>query len=161
MKNLRDLLEHMVKDLYSAEDQMLEAYQKMSEKADNKELKKHFEEHIEETKKHKKILDEICDEMGIKPSGEKCKGMEGLVKEALGFIKEDDLDKDVRDAGMIAQAQRLEHYEITGYGTARRYAEELKLDKVEKKLKSILDEEYSQDDVLTKLAESRLNREAK
>lgn len=161
MKDLKDLLEHMLKDLYSAEDQMLEAYQKMAEKADNKELKKHFEDHIEETKKHKKILDEVCEEMGIKPSGEKCKGMEGLVKEALGFIKEDGLDKDVRDAGMIAQAQRLEHYEITGYGTARRYAEELKLDSVEKKLKSILDEEYSQDDVLTKLAESRLNREAK
>ncbi|MGB3589624.1 MAG: DUF892 family protein [Tunicatimonas sp.] len=161
MKDLKDLLQHMLKDLWSAEDQMLEAYDKMAQQADSSKLKQYFQDHIEETKKHKAIVEGICDEMGIKHSGEKCKAMAGLVEEALGFLKEEDMDKDVLDAGMIAQAQRIEHYEITGYGTARRFAEELKLDSVEKKLKGILDAEHNQDDVLTKLAESRLNKQAK
>jgi len=161
MKDLKDLLQHMLKDLWSAEDQMLEAYEKMAQRADSNKLKQYFEDHIEETKKHKETVENICDEMGIKHTGEKCHGMAGLVEEALGFLKEDNMDKDVLDAGMIAQAQRLEHYEITGYGTARRFAEELKLTSVEEKLKGILDAEHNQDDVLTELAESRLNQQAK
>lgn len=161
MKDLKDLLQHMLKDLWSAEDQMLEAYEKMAQRADNSKLKQHFQDHIEETKKHKATVESICNEMGIKPTGEKCQGMAGLVEEALGFLKEDNMDKDVLDAGMIAQAQRLEHYEITGYGTVRRFAKELQLDSVEEKLKGILDAEYNQDDVLTELAESRLNKQAK
>lgn len=161
MKDLKDLLEHMLKDLYSAEDQMLDAYEKMSKKADSSKLKSYFEEHIEATKKHKQIVADCCDEMGIKPTGTKCKAMAGLVEEALSFVEDHKLDPDVRDAGMIAQAQRIEHYEITGYGTARRFAQELGMDKLHDKLSEILDSEYAQDDRLTDLAEDRLNRQAK
>ena len=161
MKNLQDLFEHMIKDLYSAEDQMLEAYKEMAAQADDQKLKEYFEDHYKKTEEHKEKLQEIADKMNIKPTGEKCNGMEGLVKEALGFLKEHELQKDVRDAGMIAQAQRIEHYEITGYGTIRRFAQELGHTEVEKIFQSILDDEYSQDDQLTELAEKRLNKEAK
>ena len=160
MKNLKDLFEHQLKDLYSAESQLIEALPKMVKNATNDKLKKAFETHLEETKGHKKRLEEICDTLGIKPTGEKCKAMEGLVKEAESFLKED-TEKDVRDAGLIAEAQRVEHYEISGYGTAARYAKELGHNDIASKLKKTLDEEYKTDDLLTKMAESRVNKEAK
>ena len=160
MKNLKDLFEHQLKDLYSAESQLIEALPKMAKNASNDKLKKAFETHLEETKGHKKRLEEICDTLGIKPTGEKCKAMEGLVKEAESFLKED-TEKDVRDAGLIAEAQRVEHYEISGYGTAARYAKELGHNDIASKLKKTLDEEYKTDDLLTEMAESRVNREAK
>ncbi|MDT0676661.1 ferritin-like domain-containing protein [Autumnicola musiva] len=160
MKNLKDLFEHQLKDLYSAESQLLEALPKMAKNASDSELKKAFESHLEETKKQKKRLEEVCDELGIKPTGEKCKAMEGLIKEAESFLKEDAED-DVRDAGLIADAQRVEHYEISGYGTVIRYAKELGHDGLAKKLHETLEEEYGADEKLNKLAESRLNREAK
>ena len=160
MKNLKDLFEHQLKDLYSAEDQLIEALPKMAKNASNDKLKKAFETHLEETKGHKKRIEEICDQLGIKPTGEKCKAMAGLVAEAESFLKED-AEKDVRDAGLIAEAQRVEHYEISGYGTAARYAKELGHDDIATKLKKTLDEEYKTDDLLTKMAESRVNKEAK
>ncbi|MEH6405990.1 MAG: DUF892 family protein, partial [Leeuwenhoekiella sp.] len=111
------------------------------------------------TKTHKKRLEEVCDEIGIKPTGEECKAMKGLIKEAEEFIKED-ADDDVKDAGLIAEAQRVEHYEISGYGTVIRYAKELGHDKVVKILVKTLDEEYKADEDLNKMAENRLNEEA-
>jgi len=159
MKTLQDLFEHQLKDLYSAETQLIKALPKMAKTAKDKKLKKAFEDHLEETKTHKKRLEEVCDEIGIKPTGEECKAMKGLIKEAEDFIKED-ADDDVKDAGLIAEAQRVEHYEISGYGTVIRYAKELGHDKVVKTLVKTLDEEYKADEDLNEMAENRLNEEA-
>ncbi len=115
---------------------------------------------MEETKEHKARLEEICDELDIDPKGETCKAMKGLIKEAEDFLDEVK-DPEVKDAGMIAEAQRVEHYEISGYGTAVRYAKELGHDSIAKKLQKTLDEEYQADETLNDLAEDRLNRKAK
>lgn len=160
MKTLEDLFEHQLKDLYSAETQLIDALPKMAKNASDSKLKKAFEDHLEETKKQKERLEKVCDELGIKPGGETCKAMQGLIKEAESFLKED-ADKAVRDAGLIAEAQRVEHYEISGYGTAVRYAKELGHDKIVTLLQSTLDEEYAADDKLNDMAEDRLNRKAK
>ncbi|WP_026449481.1 ferritin-like domain-containing protein [Aequorivita capsosiphonis] len=160
MKNLEELFEHQLKDLYSAEDQLTKALPKMVENATDAKLKKAFEDHLKETKNHKTRLEEICKELDINPKGETCKAMKGLIKEAESFMEEVK-DKEVLDAGMIAEAQRVEHYEISGYGTAVRYAKELGHDDIAKKLKKTLDEEYGADDKLNDIAEKRLNRKAK
>lgn len=160
MRNLKDLFEHQLKDLYSAENQLVEALPKMQKNATDEKLKNAFEKHRKETEGHIKRLEEVCEKLGIDPKGEKCKAMEGLVKEAESFLKED-TEKDVRDAGLIAEAQRVEHYEISGYGTAVRYAKELGHDDIASKLHKTLEEEYRTDDLLTDMAEDRLNRKAK
>lgn len=160
MKNLKDLFEHQLKDLYSAETQLIEALPKMAENAHHEKLKKAFEDHLVETKNHQKRIKEVCDDLGIDPTGEECKAMKGLVKEAEEFLKED-AEPDVRDAGIIADAQRVEHYEISGYGTVIRYAKELGHKNIAEKLKKTLDEEYNADKGLNELAESRVNQEAK
>lgn len=160
MKNLKELFEHQLQDLYSAEDQLTKALPKMVKNAADEKLKKAFEDHLEETKEHKKRLQEICKELDIDPDKETCKAMEGLIKEAEGFIKEVK-DDDVKNAGMIAEAQRVEHYEISGYGTAVRYAKELGHKEIAKKLQKTLDEEYNADKLLNDLAEKRLNDKAK
>jgi len=160
MKNLKDLFEHQLKDLYSAETQLLKALPKMAENATDAKLKKAFEAHLEETKEHQQRLEEVCKELEIKPTGENCKAMKGLIAEAEAFLKED-AEKEVRDAGLIADAQRVEHYEISGYGTVVRYAKELGYDSIAKKLQKTLDEEYKADEKLDKLAEGRLNKKAK
>ncbi|HET8886304.1 MAG TPA: ferritin-like domain-containing protein [Salinimicrobium sp.] len=160
MKNLQDLFEHELKDLYSAESQLAEALPKMAKKANDSKLQKAFEKHLEETKNHKKRIEEICDKLGVKPSGETCKAMKGLIAETEGFLKED-TEKEVMDAGLIAEAQRVEHYEISAYGTAVRYAKELGHDAIASELQKTLDEEYKTDDLLTDMAEDRLNRKAK
>ena len=159
MKNLEELFEHQLQDLYSAEDQLTKALPKMVENATDQKLKKAFETHLEETKEHKKRLEEICKELKIDPTKETCKAMKGLVQEASDFMKEVK-DDEVKDAGMIAEAQRVEHYEISGYGTAVRYAKELGHKDIAQKLQKTLDEEYHADKVLNDLAESRLNRKA-
>ncbi|WP_373516569.1 ferritin-like domain-containing protein [Pricia sp.] len=160
MKNLQELFEHQIKDLYSAETQLIAALPKMAENASDSKLQKAFTDHLEETKQQKTRLKEICDELDIKPGGEKCKAMEGLIKEAEGFIDEAETDE-VMDAGLIAEAQRVEHYEISGYGTAVRFAKELGHSDIAKKLQKTLDEEYDADNKLDKLAEGRLNKKAK
>lgn len=160
MKNLNDLFEHQLKDLYDAENQLVKDLPKMKKHAVSDKLKKAFDSHLEETKTHVERLENICDQLGIDPSGEKCKAMEGLIKEAESFLKED-VDKKVMDAGLIAEAQRVEHYEIAGYGTAVRFAQELGHDDIADQLKETLDEEYDADDLLTELAETRLNKKAK
>ncbi|WP_434036332.1 ferritin-like domain-containing protein [Formosa sp. 4Alg 33] len=159
MKTLKDLFEHQLKDLYSAESQLIEALPKVAKKANDSKLKEAFESHLEETKGHKKRLEEICDALDISAKGETCKAMKGLIKETESFMDEAD-SKEVMDAGLIAEAQRVEHYEISGYGTAVRYAKELGYDDIASKLQKTLDEEYNADNKLDKLAESRLNEKA-
>lgn len=159
MKNLEELFEHQLKDLYSAENQLLEALPKMAENANDKKLKQAFKDHLEETKEQKSRIESICRELNISPSGETCQAMKGLIKEAEGFIEEAETD-DVMDAGLIAEAQRVEHYEISGYGTAVRYAKELGHTEIADQLQTSLDEEYAADNKLDKLAEGRLNEEA-
>jgi ferritin-like metal-binding protein YciE len=159
MKTLEDLFEHQLKDLYSAEKQLVPALKEMSEKANNDRLKEAFEDHLEETRDQIERLESICRVLNISPGGETCKAMEGLIREAKDFIKEAG-DDEVMDAGLIAEAQRVEHYEIAGYGTAVRYAKELGHNNIAEQLQVTLDEEYDADNLLDKLAEKRLNRTA-
>lgn len=159
MKTLEELFEHQLKDLYSAETQLVEALPKMAEKASDKKLQQAFESHLEETKEQKSRLETICKELDISPKGETCKAMEGLIKEAKNFMDEADTDE-VMDAGLIAEAQRVEHYEISGYGTAVRYAKELGHHDIAERLRMTLDEEYEADEKLNDLAEGRLNKKA-
>lgn len=159
MKTLEELFEHQLKDLYSAETQLVDALPKMAEKANDNKLKEAFEGHLEETREHKSRLDAICRELDISPKGETCKAMEGLIREAKSFISEADTDE-VMDAGLIAEAQRVEHYEISGYGTAVRYAKELGHHDIAERLQMTLEEEYGADKKLNKLAEGRLNKKA-
>jgi len=160
MKTLNDLFEHQLKDLYSAENQLLDALPNVLAKVNDSELKNSIESHQEETKKQKERIKEICDDLGFNPSGEECKAMKGLIEETNHFLKED-AESDVRDAGIIANCQRIEHYEISGYGTAVKFAKQLGHKDIAKKLQQTLDEEYNADEKLDKLAESRINAEAK
>jgi len=159
MKNLQELFEHQLKDLHSAEDQLIKALPKLAKKAKDDALRKALEKHLEETKEHKSRLEKIGKDIGIDVKGETCKGMKGLIEETESMMKELKNDE-VKNAGIIADAQRVEHYEISGYGTAVRYAKELGYDDIAKTLQTTLDEEYHADKVLNDLAEKRLNREA-
>lgn len=159
MKTLKDLFEHQLKDLYSAESQLIEALPKVAKKASDSKLKAAFENHLEETKTHKTRLEEICDSLEITPKGETCKAMKGLIKEAESFMEEAE-NKNIMNVGLIAAAQRVEHYEISGYGTAVRYAKELGYNDAASILQKTLDEEYNADNLLDELAESGLNKKA-
>src|SRR5690625_4635653 len=122
LNNLEDLFHHQLRDLYSAEKQLIKALPNMQEEAHNDDLREAFGAHLKETKNHKERLDEIADILDVKLSGDTCEAMMGLIEEAEAFISED-AAPDVRDAGLIADAQRIEHYEISAYGTAQQYAE--------------------------------------
>jgi ferritin-like metal-binding protein YciE len=159
MKTLQDLFEHQLKDLYSAENQMLDALPKVLENVKDGELKKSIESHKQETQKQKERIKEICEDLGMKPTGHECKAMKGLIEETNHFLKED-ADADVKDAGIIANCQRIEHYEISGYGTAVKYAKQLGHSDIAAKLQKTLDEEYKADEKLDKLAENRINEKA-
>lgn len=159
MKTLKDLFEHQLKDLFSAESQLIDALPKVANKASDSKLKKAFENHLEETKGQKKRLQEICDELEISSKGETCKAMKGLISETESFIEEAS-NNEIMDAGLIAETQRIEHYEIAGYGTAVRYAKELGYDNIASKLQETLDEEYDANNKLNKLAENKLNKKA-
>jgi ferritin-like metal-binding protein YciE len=159
MESMQDLYLHELKDLYSAEKQILQALPKMASKANHNELRKAFEEHQATTEEQVRRLETIFDELGKKPGGKKCKGMEGLIEEGEELLEED-ADPDVRDAALIGAAQRVEHYEIAGYGTARTYARQLGFDRQAELLQRTLEEEGETDERLTRLAEGRINREA-
>jgi ferritin-like metal-binding protein YciE len=157
--SLEKLFVHELKDLHSAETQILKALPKMAEKASHPELRQAFELHQRQTEEQVKRLEQIFDSLDHKPTGHKCKGMEGLIEEGED-VMEDAEDDDTRDAGMIAAAQRVEHYEIAAYGTARTYAKMLGRDDAVRLLQQTLDEEGATDKKLTHLAESRINPEA-
>src|SRR5690606_2090899 len=116
MKTLEELFEHQLKDLHSAETQLTEALPTMAKKTNDSKLQQAFESHLEGPREHKRRVEAMCKELDNAPNGEKCKAMEGLIREAKDFISEADTDE-VMDAGLIAEAQRVEHYEIAGYGT--------------------------------------------
>ena len=156
LNTLQDLYIQELKDLYSAEKQIVKALPKMVKAASNAQLKAGFQQHLEETKEHAVRLEELLKNHDETTRGPKCKGMEGVLKEGAEMIKEE-ADDEVRDAGLIAAAQRVEHYEMAGYGCARTYAELLG-DKVGAKiLQKTLDEEGATDKKLTKLAKSTIN----
>lgn len=167
--NLRDLLQHEVDDLYSAEEQIIEALPKMSEKATDRELKKALNEHLRITKEQKNRLDKVKGLLKIEEErkgflekifgGSKCKGTEGLIEEGEKMMGQD-MDPKVMDAAIIASAQKIEHYEISGYGTARAFARLLGLTQVANLLETTLNEEYKSDDMLTSLAMNKVNLEA-
>jgi ferritin-like metal-binding protein YciE len=159
LATIRDLYEEELKDLYDAESQILQALPKMSQAAHSPELKRAFEEHLEQTKGQVQRLDTIFQQMGSKPAGKKCKGMAGLLAEGEQMLKEK-ADPDVLDAGLIAGAQKVEHYEIAGYGTVRTYARLLGEQEAAKLLQQTLDEEGQTDKKLTSLAEREINRKA-
>ncbi|KAA9341036.1 ferritin-like domain-containing protein [Adhaeribacter soli] len=159
MKNLEELFHHQLKDLYSAEKQLLEALPKMAKKAQDPKLKAAFENHLAETEEQKARLEQVCEMIGISPGRMKCKAMEGLIEEGEEMIHED-AEPEVKDAGLIAEAQRIEHYEISGYGTAHHYAERLGLTDVAKILEETLKEEQNADTKLNKLAKGYINQKA-
>jgi len=158
LENLKDLYIHELKDLHSAEQQITKALPKMVKAASNEELADAFREHLEQTEEHVSRLEEILKNHDETFRGAKCKGMEGLIKEGAEMIKEDG-DDDTRDAGLISAAQRVEHYEIAGYGCARTYAELLGDNEGAELLQQTLDEEKATDRKLTELAGS-INVEA-
>ena len=159
METLQDLFVEELKDLYSAEAQLLKAMPKMVKKAQHPELKQAFETHMRETEGQVKRLDRIFDQLGEKAKGKKCLAMEGLINEAKEHMSED-MDEDVMDAALIGMAQKIAHYEIAGYGTARTYAKLLGNREIQRLLQETLDEEGKTDKLLTKLAESSINIEA-
>jgi ferritin-like metal-binding protein YciE len=154
---LAELLHDELKDLYSAENQIIKALPKMIKASGSPDLKRAFERHLEETRRQVERLNEIGGELDIKLTGKKCKGMEGLIEEGKDTMAE--LDEDNIDAGLIGAAQKVEHYEIAGYGTARTHAEMLGYRKVATLLQQTLDEEGATDKTLTALAESIINVE--
>ena len=172
MNNLKDLLKHEIQDLYSVEEQIIEALPAMIDKANNISLKNALAEHLRITEEQKNRLDKILKMMNEKREENKgflsgifgggkqvCKGMEGIIAEGNKMMNEE-MEPRVMDAVIIACAQKVEHYEICGYGTARTYAKELKLNKIVPLLEETLNEEYSADDLLTLLAKSGLNQQA-
>ena len=159
METLKDLYVEELKDLYSAENQIIKALPKMIKAASHQELKQAFSRHLQETEIHAQRLEEVCDELGISPKGKKCVGMEGLLKEGSELIKEKP-EPDVLDAGLIAAAQHVEHYEMAGYGCVRTYARQLGYENQAQLLQTTLDEEGDTDKLLTEIAESSINVEA-
>jgi len=159
VKSMDDLLLLELKDIYSAEKQILKALPKMARNVTNAELKKALEKHVKETEGQVERLDEIAGLLEVKLTGHACKGIEGLITEGDELLK--DMEPgDLLDAAIIGACQRVEHYEIAAYGTARAFAEQLGQAKVAKLLQATLDEEGDTNKNLTKIAEGRVNQAA-
>jgi ferritin-like metal-binding protein YciE len=173
MNDLRDLLKHEIEDLQSVEDQILEALPQMIDKANNPDLKKALQEHLQVTQQHKSRLEKIMKDvasgnesngkkkgfLGIFGGKQECKGMKGIIEEGQKIMNAD-ISPEALDAAIIASAQKVEHYEICGYGTARTFAKELGMEQVARQLEQTLNEEYEADDLLTSLAIMGINEEA-
>lgn len=159
IETLKELYVHELKDLYSAEKQLTKALPKMAKAATDEDLAAGFEEHLEQTEEHVNRLEKILGNLDESTRGPKCKGMEGLIEEGKEIMEETS-DDDVRDAGLISAAQRVEHYEIAGYGCARTYAEMLGDKKGADLLEQTLQEEGDTDKKLTRLAKSVVNVKA-
>ncbi|RIK35818.1 MAG: ferritin-like domain-containing protein [Chloroflexi bacterium] len=150
-----------LKDLYSAETQLTKALPKMAKAASSDELRQAIEQHLKETEGHVQRLEQIFEKLERSPRGKRCKGMAGLIEEGSELLKEKgEMEAEVLDAGLIAAAQRVEHYEIAAYGTARTFAQRLGQQEVAKLLQQTLDEEYAADRKLTAIAEGGVNQEA-
>jgi ferritin-like metal-binding protein YciE len=160
MPSLDKLLEDQLKDLYSAENQLVKALPKIAKRASTAALKDAITSHLEETKGHVERLDSIGEALGIKLSGKKCKAMEGLLEEGAEVLEADGPGP-VVDAGIIAAAQRVEHYEISAYGSARAMAEQLEYGDAVATLQETLDEEAAADKKLTAISEDEVLPAAK
>jgi ferritin-like metal-binding protein YciE len=156
LKNLQILYIHELKDLYSAERQIIQALPKMMKAASSDKLRAGFQEHLKQTEEHADRLQKILSNLGHTTRGKKCRGMEGVIAEGAEMI-EREADSEVRDAGLISAAQRVEHYEIAGYGTARTYAELTGDSKAARLLQTTLNEEAETDKKLSYLAKSEIN----
>lgn len=152
LNSLEDLLVHELRDLYNAEQQLVTALPKMAKAATATELRDAFNNHLQETHQHVTRLEKIFTDLGISKTGKECQAMKGLIKEGEEAIQAVG-DTAVRDAALIAAAQRVEHYEMAGYGCARTFADRLGYDEASDLLQQTLDEEGDADHKLTKLAE--------
>ena len=157
--NLEQLLEDELKDIYSAENQIRKALPAMAEAAEAKDLRASFEKHLEQTQTHVQRIEEICRDLKIEPSGKTCAGMAGLIREGEEVI-ESDMESEPKQAALIGAAQRVEHYEIAAYGTARAHAKQLGYVKAYEVLTQTLNEEKETDQKLTQFAENRANVKA-
>ena len=156
---LDEVLIDELKDIYSAENQLIKALPKMAKASESNDLRQAFEKHLEQTRLHTQRIEEICSDLQIKPRGKKCVGMEGLIEEAKEVL-ETHANPEPLQAALIGAAQRVEHYEIAAYGTARAHAKQLGYVKAVDLLSQTLDEEKLADELLTKLAENRINVKA-
>jgi len=159
LDNLRKLYIEELRDLYSAENQLLKALPKMAKGAASTELKQAFDNHLEETEGHVERLEEIFEDLDENPKGKTCQAMKGLGEEGSEILEEEG-EESVLDAGIIAAAQKVEHYEIASYGTVRTFAELLGEKEAVKLLQQTLDEEGAADEKLNELAEDIVNPEA-
>ena len=159
LDSMDNLFLHELRDLHSAERQLVTALPKLAKNATSPELKKAFETHLEQTKEHVNRLERIFKDLELTAGRHKCKAMEGLIEEGSELLEEDAEDA-VRDAAMIGAAQRVEHYEIAGYGTARTFAEMLGHTDAAELLQKTLDEEKETDQLLSELALTCVNIEA-
>lgn len=159
MNSLKDLMEDQIKDLYNAEKQLVAALPKMAERASSPELKEAFQAHLMQTKEQVRRLERVAEIFGFDPDGKKCVAMEGLVKEGQEVLKMKG-NPDVIDAALIAAAQRVEHYEISAYGTVATYCQRLGEQQALELLQDSLQEEVDTDEELTDIAETGINQEA-
>jgi ferritin-like metal-binding protein YciE len=159
VRTLEDLFVDLLKDLYSAENQLVKALPKMAKNAQASDLRKAFQDHLRQTEGQVKRIERIFSDLEGSPRGKKCVGMEGLVEEGNEIMKEA-ADPNAMDAGLIAAAQKVEHYEIASYGTARAWARHLGYDNAAKLLDQTLEEESMANELLTRIAESHVNMEA-
>jgi ferritin-like metal-binding protein YciE len=159
LNTLKQLFIEELRDLHSAENQLLKALPKMAKGASSEELKLAFENHLDQTKVHVGRLEEIFERLDETPKGKTCQAMKGLVEEGSEILEEDG-EESVLDAGIIAAAQKVEHYEIASYGTVRTFAQLLSEDEAAELLQETLDEEGEADKLLTQLAQEIVNPEA-
>ena|SRR5947209_874273 len=159
MNSLQDLMVDQLKDLYNAEGQLIKALPRMAKAASNPQLQQAFTTHLEQTKGHVERLEQVFESLGQSAKGKTCKTMKGLIEEGKEMMGED-AEPEVMDAGLIAAAQRIEHYEMAGYGCVRTYAQMLGNKEAAKLLQQTLDEEGKTDKLLTDLAEKVINLEA-
>lgn len=159
LNNLKDLFIHELKDMYNAEHQIIKALPKMMGAASSSDLQKAFKKHLAETETQIGRLDKVFEILGEKATGEKCKAMEGIIRESDDMISEK-ANVDVMDAALVGMAQRVEHYEIASYGTLCTYAKQLGMQDVLDQLQMNLDEEKKTDQNLTFIAENKINLKA-
>lgn len=159
LNSLHELYVEELKDLYSAENQIIKALPKMAKQAYAAELRRALEEHLQETRGQVQRLEQIFQRLDESPKGTTCEGMKGIIEEGEDMMDADGPEM-VCDAALIASAQRVEHYEISGYGTVRAYAAQLGYEEDARLLQETLEEEGQADKKLTAIAESRINVEA-
>lgn len=160
LDSLRDLFVHDLQDIHDAETQLIEALPKMAQHASSPQLQQALHKHLEQTRRQRDRLEQVMSRVGTSPNGVRCKGMEGLIREGEDVLRQQG-DPDVLDAAIIGAAQKVEHYEMAAYGTARTFARMLGEREAAGMLQQTLDEEGNTDKELTMIAESHINREAR